>query len=88
MSAPYTGMTNTNTTRKTLDADIYAPALQILPTLRPTEPDDDCLGMVGELGGRALPATVTALHAAGYDVSDSEDEDGRRFVWVTARELA
>ena len=60
----------------------YTAAIDILPTLRPTAPDDDCLGLVGELDDRDLRDTLVALCAAGYTVSDSTDEAGVRFVWV------
>lgn len=75
-------MTRTTDTRTGID---YTPALAILPTLRQTDPDDDCLGFVGELADAALLApTRNALTDAGYEVSDSRDDEGRVWLWVVA----
>jgi len=61
----------------------YSAARAILDTLRPTEPDDDCDGLVGAFpADRDLPETVLTLRQAGYEVSDSKDADGKVWVWV------
>lgn len=70
----------TTDTRTGID---YTTAIAILPTLRETAPDDDCLGMVGILADlAALPSTLAALREAGYETSDSRDDDGVTYVWV------
>lgn len=65
----------------------YAAALRILPTLRPTSPDDGCEGMVGPLGERDQAGTVAALVAAGYEVADAADADGVVWIWVIVPEI-
>ena len=58
-------------------------AINILHTLRQTDPDDDCTGMVGELlNGENVQTVSEALRAEGYQVSDSRDEHGVRWIWV------
>lgn len=64
--------------------DPYAAACRILPSLRPTEPDDGCTGLVGEVAEADRAGVVAALTEAGYEVSDSTDDDGQRWVWVIA----
>lgn len=66
---------------------IYSAALDLLPSLRPTNPDDGCEGMVGLIGqvstaeARDLEGRVAAL---GYQAAATYEEDGVRtwFLWV------
>lgn len=66
----------------------YSAALDLLPSLRPTDPDDGCEGMVGVVGqvstaeARDLEGRVAAL---GHQTSTTYvEEDGVRtwFLWV------
>lgn len=57
-------------------------ARQILPTLTPCDPNDGS-GYVGRVPeGSDVRDITTRLQAAGYEVSDSRDEDGVSWVWV------
>lgn len=75
-------MTSTTDSRTGLD---YTTAIAILPTLAQTSPDDDCQGMVSEVSPADLRHVVTLLRDAGYEVSDSRDDEGRCWVWVIRR---
>jgi hypothetical protein len=72
------------TTMPYAEHDDYAAALTILPTLRPTAPNDDCVGMVGVAPRMEVARLCRQLVDAGYDVSDSRDDD-TSYIWVTAR---
>ena len=57
-------------------------AQTILPTLRPCNPDDGP-GYVGNVpAGGNVTEIIANLVAAGYEVSESRDDDGVRWVWV------
>ena len=61
----------------------YSICGSLVPDLRPTRPDDDCLGMVGQLEkGRDHQEVTSALEAEGFDATWSEDDQGIIWIWV------
>ncbi len=63
-------------------SNVMTAAMSILPSLVPCEPNDGP-GYVGRVqDGASVQDLTQRLTAAGYEVSDSRDEDGVRWVWV------
>src|SRR3990172_2530109 len=61
----------------------YSICGSLVPDLRPTRPDDDCLGMVGQLEkGRDHQEVTSALESFGFDATWSRDDQGVIWIWV------
>ncbi len=62
----------------------YEKAVSLLPSLRRTNPDDGCLGMVGRVppgvDARELEAKIKKIKGLRVSLSDNDNDES--FLWV------